>query len=407
VPEPKTFIKNVRKLEAGTIEIFGLTNKYHSRNQYWRLEDFKQTNVDDAASVLRAKLDEVGALLVRADVPVGIALSSGVDSGIIAAITKNHGKDIQAFTVGYTGSHACDESDDAVRLARTLGITPHVVKLDPIQVGEKFASLCLLRDEPVADIAGAGYLAVSEFARENGVKVLLNGQGADELFWGYAWVRDAARKSNRRAKLLYGSSNFLSYFEPDMPPKGKGAFIEWVKSGAGLFENLKQLGEDLSDRRLGNREVLVYKRGPRARAKNRIIKTLVAKEFNKDYYKKELLNSEVEVSDQVIHTLLETYLRSNGLGQMDRLSMAASIEARTPLIDYKIVELALQANGKANSHKLKGKSLLLLAVDDLIPDEVKNRQKKASRHRLGNGTEKFIKFIKTTFKIQGLLNLGL
>jgi asparagine synthase (glutamine-hydrolysing) len=376
VPEPFTFIKGIQKVAAGTLEIFSFSNNERSVHTYWTMESTEPSQSLDPSQELRDLLGEVGELIVRSDVPIGISLSGGLDSSIIASIVNAHVKDLHSFTVGYTGSHSSDESADAIKIAKSLGITPHVVKLDSNDIASRFEQVCLLRDEPVADIAGPSYLAVAELAHSQGIKVLLNGQGADELFWGYPWVRNVAFTSERRAKTLSGYFKIREYIQFNPLPKAKGALLEWIKDFGGLKENLMQLREDVEERKLLGIGILVYERRPRARKIKKISLSLcTSPAFFVPAHNQNPLNKKGS-SDQVLKVLAQTFLRSNGLGQTDRLSMAASVESRTPFVDHKIVEFSIRENSKSNSYYLRPKSLLIAAVRELIPLELINQPKK-------------------------------
>ena len=376
IPEPYTLIKGVRKVEAGTLEIYSLDSTDFRVQNYWNLDSIDVQPSSDPASELREIMDVISRLVMRSDVPVGVALSSGIDSSILAAISSNSGQETHSFTVGYVGSPSSDESADATALAHSFGITPHVVLLDSKEVAEKFGELCILRDEPIADIAGAGYFAVAELAHSFGIKVLLSGQGADELFWGYRWIRDVTIRGNRRAALLAGQRNYLEYLQISPRPITRGELLDWLVTCAGFIENIRELFEDLKDRRRGNHEVLVYERGPRARAVRRTLKRLIKSDAQRTLYKQENRKVELDISSFVQKTLIETYLKSNGLGQMDRLFMASSVEARSPFVDYQLVEFAVQQIAQDNRFDLPLKFLLLEAVGDLVPDKIKTGRKK-------------------------------
>src|SRR5262249_31975502 len=107
-------------------------------------------------------------------------------------------------TVGYAGKPESDERADATELAALLNIPLHTVELDATEIASSFDSLVYWRDDPIADIAGAGYFAVMKLAREQGVPVVMQGQGGDELFWGYSWVREAVAKSERKQRRSCG-----------------------------------------------------------------------------------------------------------------------------------------------------------------------------------------------------------
>ena len=407
VPEPFTFIKGIQKVAAGTLEIFSFSNNERSVHTYWTMESTEPSQSLDPSQELRDLLDEVGELIVRSDVPIGIALSSGLDSGIIASIVNTHTKDLHSFTVGYTGSHASDESTDAVKFAKSLGITPHVVEIDSKDIASRFGQLCMLRDEPVADIAGAGYLALAELAQSKGIKVLLSGQGADELFWGYPWARNVAHTHNRRAKTLSGSFRIRDYIQFNPLPESKGALLEWLKDFGGLKENLLQLKEDTEARKMLGTEILVYERRPRGRKIQKISKSLLTSpEFYIPSHDQNPIKEDGS-SDQVMRVLAQTYLRSNGLGQTDKLSMAASVESRTPFIDHKIVELAIRENSKSNSSYLRPKSLLIAAVKGLVPSEIINRPKKGFTPPVRDWYKAIYLFHKEDFTKPRIVELGL
>jgi len=376
VPEPLTFVAGIRKLQAGTLEKFDLSSGEKAVITYWRPEDIQIDPTTDPVSAMRDALEEVGKLIVRADVPIGVALSSGIDSTIIAAMAAKNSKDVHTFTVGYTGKHSCDESDDAVKLALEAGLTPHTIKLEPKTIAQNFKKLCLNRDEPIADIAGAGYEAVSALAAERGVKVLLNGQGGDEIFWGYAWVKKAIAQGNRRAATLRGDFNLFDYVNFYVPKASLGPIFDWVRDGFGLVESLRQMKEDLRDKRHGSEEVLFYKRKPRAREILKRSQAIYGGASAIDPYSFRISETDGDQARSYRTTLLNSYLRVNGLSQMDRLSMANSVESRTPLVDYRVVEIALSVNYGEFGFGAPARALLLEAVSDWIPDHVKMRPKK-------------------------------
>jgi len=407
VPEPFTIIKGIRKVEAGTLEVFSLSSNERKSFTYWQMESPDTFISSEPALQLRKLLEEVGELVSRSDVPIGIALSGGLDSSIIASIVKAQGQKLHSFTVGYTGSHSIDESTDAVMFAKSLGITPHLVKLDSMDIANRFGQLCLWRDEPIADIAGPSYLAVAELAKSQGIKVLLSGQGGDELFWGYPWVRSVAFSSERRAKTLSGKVNLIDYFKFESLPRSKGAVLDWIKDFGGIKENLLQLKEDLDDKKKRFDSILVYERRPRARKIRKISKTLLINPNSFIPAHNQSPISSENSSEQVMRVLAQTYLRSNGLGQMDRLSMAASVESRTPLIDHRIVEFAIREISKSNNYRLKSKSLLTEAVKGFIPPEILNRPKQGFTPPVRDWYKAIYAFNKDSFANPRIVDLGL
>ena len=407
IPEPFTFIKHIRKVEAGTIEVFSMDGNTKIVQRYWDINSDTVSESLSPAEELRKILEEISEVVIRSDVQVGVALSSGIDSSLVATLTKSSEHNFHAFTIGYEGNHHSDESDDARTLADKLGMVHHVHKVNTASVGKNFAELCLARDEPIADIAGHSYFELAKLARSNGVKVLLTGQGADELFWGYQWVRDIVRNQNRRLGLLNGNHNYFQYFRFSKIPKSAGSFLDWLKSGGGFVENIKQLFEDLKDSKSGNRDVLVYERHPRARERKRGVKALLNSSGQKNLYLQESTLGETDISKYVLRAMVDTYLKSNGLAQVDRLSMAASVEVRTPLVDYRIVEFAMREVSTSNNVKLGCKSTLVEATGDLLPEDVKARKKKGFTPPVTDWYKAIFEFNQECFKSPRIVERGL
>jgi asparagine synthase (glutamine-hydrolysing) len=367
LPEPLTMVRGVRKVEAGTFESFDLGTGAHSVRSYW---DFDEGELDQRAPAeqVRSVLEDVAELVVRADVPVGIALSSGIDSTLVASLAVRHATDLHAFTVGYVGDQESDESADAVRIANELGLTPHVVKLHPDDVADTFSELCLRRDEPIADIAGSGYDAVARLARDNSVPVLLNGQGGDELFWGYGWVRSLVLDASRRRATVSGAGSARDYLRLQRPPATPGLLLDWLSEGAGLVEGWRRWRTDRADSVAAAPQMCFYDRQPRALQIQQARNRLTAPSASVDPLVAALgPESWDDLPGTYTRLIMSSYLRVNGLAQMDRLAMAHSVEARTPLVDHRLVETVLALRRHHPDHEGVPKSLLRDATRDLVP----------------------------------------
>ena len=195
VPEPMTPIKDIRKLPAATCLTICADPWSVTESVYWRMEDAPQLDGDPVATI-RTELERVSELVVRSDVPVGVALSGGLDSGALAALVArtNPGR-LTAFTVGYDGRPRYDERRDAQAVADYLSIPLHEVEIKTDDMVNAFPSLVFRTDDPIADIAGYGYDTVMNTARAHGVPVMISGQGGDELFWGYPWMTEALNQT--------------------------------------------------------------------------------------------------------------------------------------------------------------------------------------------------------------------
>lgn len=204
IPEPYTILDKVRKLPPASY-IVVKQNLSESEFVYWRMEDAPLLSADPY-EMMSEKLNEVGKLIIRSDVPVGVALSGGIDSSLVAALaSRQYGNQMHAFTVGYENRPATDERNVAKRIADYLGMAFHEIELNARSFIQAFPSVCQACDDPIADISAFGYYSVSKAAKEMNVPVLLQGQGGDELAWGYKWVRDSYKLSQLKHSICAGN----------------------------------------------------------------------------------------------------------------------------------------------------------------------------------------------------------
>ena len=327
VPEPKTPLKAVRKLPRAHYLKIELAQWKVEERKYWDLEAAAPVE-GDPVELVRQELDQLCGLVIRSDVPVGVALSGGLDSSAIAALAaKKYPGTMRAFSVGYPGRPANDERNDAKALADTLGMPFHEIELETADLVNNFEKLNFQRDDAIADIAGLGYYSVSRAAREHGVPVLLQGQGGDEMFWGYSWVKDAAEATDRKIGRV------------SEPPSLK-RFIE---------RSLKSvLGKRAGPRPLNHvHRPIFHELAPDFRmaltdARNYYTDAFAQVLGDASAYDLFTLEEPWKHSDILITRLIcDTYLLENGIAQGDRLSMANSVELRLPFVDYKLVELVI------------------------------------------------------------------
>ena len=381
VPEPLTPIEGVRKLDAGCSLTVTLDPWKVEERTYWRMEDAPPLE-GDPIRLIREQLESIAKLVIRSDVPVGIALSGGLDSSAIAVLaTRNYPGTMHAFSVGYAGRPHSDERVHAHELASHLNMPFHEIEISSSQVVDSFLDVVRWQDDPIADMSGFGYFAVARAAREAGIPVLLQGQGGDELFWGYSWVAAAARQSARKALLDPAKGpRFRDYLElsgPKMRPRR--APIDWFMSLAGLRTSLAAYHRD----RLGPRERLVfYDATDQFRVAAEQSPLIHPPHFLEslggstpyDIFTRALPWPDIGVA--ITRLICDTYLRENGIAQGDRLSMASSVELRLPLVDYRLVETVIGLRKVHPDSSLPSKSWLRDSMKDLLPDWVSKRPKR-------------------------------
>jgi asparagine synthase (glutamine-hydrolysing) len=382
VPEPRTAIRGVRKLDAACLLVVDVEPWRIEESCYWRMEDAPALE-GDAPALIREQLETVGELITRADVPVGVALSGGLDSSAVAAVAARHRPgELHAFSVGYPGRpEGLDERDEARALARHLRLPFHEVEVETKEVVEFFPELNYWRDDPVADFSGHAYYAVMRKAREQGVPVMLQGQGGDELFWGYPQLRRAAVESVEKETLHGGGLTApLRYLSPAAPSSLSGAGLSaWARDLGGARSGWRRLREHRSS---PAGRLVFYDLSPDFRMAAEGVRPLYDESFAEQLiegsaalpFTLPLPWPRVDVA--LTRLVSDTYLRANGVAQGDRLAMASSVELRLPLLDRRLVETVIGLRKTRTDVRLPPKAWLKSAVEGLLPEWVLSRPKR-------------------------------
>jgi|CXWL01.1.fsa_nt_gi asparagine synthase (glutamine-hydrolysing) len=380
VPEPATPLSGVRKLPPATILTVEVDPWRVTEQTYWRMEDAPALE-GNPVELIRAQLEEVSELTIRSDVPVGIALSGGLDSSAIAALAvRKYPGMLQAFSVGYEGRPRTDERQAARTFAEFLKVPFHEIELSTRDVVDGFADLSYWRDDPIADTSGQGYFAVMRAARAAGVPVMLMGQGADELFWGYGWVREAARQSIRKASINRDIGPRLAdYLRVTAPPLStRRPLLEWFRSAGGL---LSSLAARERDRTSPADQLVFYDVAPEFQLARRYRNDLYAPAFRArisdsvPYNLFTVPSPWPDIENEITRLICRTYLLQNGIAQGDRLSMASSVELRLPLVDYRLVETVIGLRKVSGDLANPPKSWFRGALHGLVPEWVLARPK--------------------------------
>lgn len=381
VPEPETPLKGVRKLDAAHLLVLDVDAWRITEKRYWRMEDAPPLE-GDPARVIREEFETVSELVVRADVPVGVALSGGVDSSAVAALAAlKRPAGIHAFSVGYRGRPASDERAEAQAFAQALRIPYHEVEIETHNLVSFFPELNYWRDDPIADISGYGYYAVMKLARAHDVPVMLQGQGGDELFWGYPLLQQAAHESSQKETLgrhaLRASFRYLSLNSP--PRLSRQELTTWARDLGGLRSGWQRWQKHRSSPR---NQMVFYDLSPDFRAAIEAAPDLFTRRFVEQIDDTNAAGlftfpqpwPRVDVT--LTRLISDTYLRENGITQGDRLGMASSVEMRLPLLDHKLVETVIGLRKTRTDVNLPAKTWLKEAVRDVLPDDVLRRPKR-------------------------------
>lgn len=328
VPGEMCILRGVRKLPAASACLFDARSGAYKVWQYWELP--QQISSSASMEELASRLEELLEASVRrqlvADVPVGVLLSGGLDSSLVAAMAVRASRGpVTTFTVSFPGSGSFDEAQYAREIADFLD-TEHV-ELDgsSMDVGS-LRELAWQFDEPMADSSMVPTLMVSRLIRQH-AKVALGGDGGDELFGGYASYSRIYHQ-NRLGRfvpraLLEGPLRGLAC---RMPPgvKGRNFLL-----GATAPEPLRAAFQGL----------IFFDPEMRSQILHRDVWEQVAG-FVPELYKSEIAGSRSGSIDRATVTDFKTYLPDDILVKVDRASMLASLEVRAPWLDREIVEFA-------------------------------------------------------------------
>jgi asparagine synthase (glutamine-hydrolysing) len=380
VPEPLCIVQNVRKLPAAHLMTVDVNRWQIRQRRYWRAADAPPLD-GDPAELIRTELERIGELVVRSDVPVGVALSGGLDSSVVATLAaRKYPGTLQAVTLGYAGHPRQDERKDARALADHLQIPTHEIELHAEDVARTLPEIAWHCDDPVADIAAPSYYYIMQRARDEGLRVMLDGQGGDELFWGYGWVRDAVRATERKQRLrLNGSSAWREYLQVARPPYSYTGGMRWLKEGAGLRAGIRQRAADLAS---PSGRMVFYDLTPGFQTAMAGVRELYTSEFLShiregcEFDLFTLPEPWPAVDGEITRLICESYLFENGIAQSDRLSMASSVELRLPLVDHRLVEIVTGLRKSQRDVDSGPKKWLRDAVRDIVPEFVLKRPKR-------------------------------
>lgn len=379
VPEPLAAVKGVRKLPAGHTLSVDVDRWEIKERRYWRMEDAPPLE-GDPPTMIREELERVSELIIRSDVPVGLALSGGMDSSAIATLAASkYPGTLHAFSVGYADRPMQDERHDAKALADRLNMPFHDIELATHDVVRDFPKMVHDRDDPIADGGGSNYHAVMKLARSHNVPVMLMGHGGDELFWGYWWVNAAVKASRRKMALRNGEAGLSDYLDFRRPPYSYTGGVRWLKSLGGLGSGWRQYRRDLSS---AAERMVFYDLAPEweeaASRVNRVYDRRFADQIRgaNPAALFTIPQPWPNIDIAITRLICDTYLLENGIAQGDRLGMTSSVELRLPLVDYRLIETVIGLRKTYSDSGLRPKQWLRDAVRDIMPPFVMKRRKR-------------------------------
>lgn len=356
---PFTFFKSIKKLAAGEYLVF--KNNQIEVKRYFDLLDVMPniiTDRDEAIYKLGNALEESIKLRLECDVPMASLLSGGIDSAAINAYALKNGVSLQTYTIGYEGFNKYDERANARDSAELLGVKNREVIISKEQFLNISDEVLEAMDEPLNDPASIPlYLLFGEI-KKDGYKVVLSGEGSDELFLGYRQYFEFLDIENL-TKLK--NKNWLSgYFHSNFSMNREWERYKRVFDNSLLF---RTSGENFTDLQ-----------------KNITMRKNIRDNHSLKYLKsyRDRFDNSPHVDESIWYSYIDLHLfqAEHYLTKLDRVSMAHSIESRTPFLDHKLASLVFSIDPKLRYEDGVTKSLLKSVLAPLVDAKILSRRKK-------------------------------
>lgn len=380
VPAPHTIYRGVHKLTPGTVLTVAAGAEPHC-TPYWRMDEVVRRGqkerwhaLSDAEAIERLEAllsDAIGRRMV-ADVPLGAFLSGGVDSSTVTALMQaQSNRPVRTFSIGFREA-GYDEAHHAAAVARHLGTDHTELYVEPDHALDVIPRLPGWYDEPFADVSQIPTFLVSEMTRQH-VTVALSGDGGDELFAGYSRYVLAETLWRRLGRLPPGARQGAAALIRALPPAAWQRLFaavprRWRPFAAG--DRLHKLADILV---LPSQEALYRRLVSHWPDPATVVRG--ATEPQGPLWDAARRASVPDATEwmQYIDTL--TYLPDDILTKVDRASMAVSLEARVPLLDHRLVELAWHLPMRFKVRDGVGKWLLRQVLYRHVPQNLMERPK--------------------------------
>ena len=360
VSGPSAIFHGMRRLEPGTALTLDAITGAVKVERFWEWPQapaLEPCSEDEAMDRLRSEIVEAVRIRLRSDVPLGALLSGGMDSAaVLALMTRHTTQPVKTFTIGF-GDPDYDELAEARQTAAHFGADHHELVVTPDAVGVAEA-LAVHYDEPFADASAIPTYYVAELARRH-VTVCLTGDGGDELFAGYTPYADAlARVGTAGVNVLRTALSVGARYVP-VHARGKGRLTTMSLGPEEWFVWRRTVFPDYLLEAVIERDV---RAAGAALPEHRAVADL--------HQARGPLLSRLQRWDQ------QHYLPDDILVKVDRATMAHSLEARCPLLDHRVIELAASQPSERHGNRSVTKRLFRELIRPWVPPEVLQRPKR-------------------------------
>ncbi len=361
VPSPQTLFKGVHLLEPGHRLIWTRDNMVTER--YWDVS-FERGDITDegaAQEQLEALLEESVRLRLRSDVPFGAFLSGGIDSSLIVALmSQEMNQPVKTFTVGFEAAEA-NELPYARMIAERFQTDHHEVMVNPDDFPRLTEKIVYHLDQPIADQATLATYMVSSLAAQH-VKMVLTGEGGDELFAGYA--RYAGEQFADAFDTLPGAVKKVALAAADRLPR-----MRRQKIALYALAQSDEVSRYVSWFPLFNAD-------RKEQLLTQAFKGAVSADDANQVFARHLNTTDaVEPLHRMLYVDTKLWLADDLLARGDKMTMAASLEGRVPILDHKLVEFAASLPPTMKLKGMQRKYLLKKVAGKHLPDEIITRKK--------------------------------
>lgn len=370
-PAPQTLFRDIQKLPAGHLLVAGSDGSVELK-QYWdalppvRVE--MRSDEEHQAEILRLLRASITKRMMS-DVPFGVFLSGGVDSSAnVALMSEQMSRPVETFTVGFKDAEYLNELESARRIARQFNTNHHEVMISEKEMQDFLPRLIFHQDEPIGDPVCVPLYYVSQLARDSGTIVVQVGEGADEIFSGYEnYVRNLRAYENfwRHAERVPLSIRraISGMARPPLEASGrKRAAIELLRRlGAG--EPMFWGGVVVYDETFKPRVL-----SPQMRQRWNHLSSLEVVQPYLQHIERERPDSDFLA--RLTYLELKLRLPELLLMRVDKITMAASVEARVPFLDHHLVEYAMALPRSLKVSGASGKHILKRALEGVLPRDL-------------------------------------
>ena len=358
VPEPESLHANIRRVESGCTVTLRPGEDVVAERYFkprFPVQQVKQGEEQQLFNRIAEALEDSVAKHMRADVTVGSFLSGGIDSTAIATLAKRHNPDLLTFTTGFE-REGYSEVDVAAESAEAIGVE-HIVKIvSPEEYAESIPKIMWYLDNPVADPSLVPLYFVAQEARKH-VKVVLSGEGADELFGGYT---------------IYKEPLSLAPFEKIPSPlrRGLGKLSQVLPEGMKGKSLLNRGSMTMEERYYGNARSFNFEQMQRVIPWAK--REWDHREVTAPIYAQ---SKDFDPVARMQHLDLFTWMRGDILVKADKINMANSLELRVPFLDKEVFKVAESIPYDLKISHGTTKYALRKAMEQIVPAHVLHRKK--------------------------------